>query len=248
MRLDRLLADSGYGTRNDVKKIIRKGSVLVNGASVYDPSFHVNANDKVEAEGKTVYLHDDTSSGFLYFICDKPDNMLTAMGDKRLPTVMDLIPVNYKTRNLSPVGRLDYHTTGLLVLTNDGERSHRLTSPSYDVPKTYRIEYEGAPLNEANIYEAANGMILKDTDEEIKLKPCRLVILPENTCEITLTEGKTHEIRRIISHWERTVKSLRRISIGPLSLPPDGNGSEGTVRQLSEDEIRSLRSAVEMDL
>ena len=132
MRLDRLLANSGLGTRSQVRDKISKGSVLVNGAVITDASFHVSENDSIIYDGEPINCQTK-----LYYLLDKPDGVLTAMEDKRLPCVADYIPSELMSKKLSPVGRLDYHTSGLLIITNDGELSHRLQSPKYEVPKIY---------------------------------------------------------------------------------------------------------------
>ena len=236
MRLDKLLADCKYGTRTDVKKIIRSGSVLINGVSASDPSVHVTKDDLVTVNGTPVSHREN-----LYYIVDKPDNMLTAMEDKRLPTVSDLIPENIKTRGLSPVGRLDYHTTGLLILTNDGELSHRITSPVYDLEKRYAVTYEGAELTDDNVREAKKGITLTDTDTPVKLKGCELILTDKNTCELVLREGKTHEVRRIISYFGRSVITLRRVSVGPLVLTEE---KPGMIREMTPEEERAIKTSV----
>jgi len=219
MRLDKLLADSGYGTRTEVKKLISKKCVEINGKIVTDSGFKATLDDDIRVKGESVCTKKN-----LYFIFDKPDEVLTAMEDKRLPNVGDFIPENLSGRKLSPVGRLDYHTTGLLIITNDGELSHRLTSPKYNIPKIYKVSYDGPALGQEHIDEARSGIKLTDTDQVIELKPSVLELASDNVCYITLTEGKTHEVRRIISHWGRQVLSLRRVSLGPISLEEENPG------------------------
>lgn len=233
MRLDKTLANSGYGTRSEIKDLIRHGKVLVNGNVIKDAGYKVSENDVVTLLGQEAKIKDK-----LYFIFDKPDEVLTAMEDKRLPTVADFIPANLKNKKLSPVGRLDYHTSGLLIITNDGELSHRLTSPKYNVPKVYRVVYDGEPLTNAHVEEAQNGITLTDTDDIIKLKPSKLDLISDNCCELTLYEGKTHEVRRIIAHWNRSVLELRRIKLGNLSLL---DSKPGDLRELTEEELSTLK-------
>lgn len=233
MRLDRLLANSGCGSRNDVRAIIKKGRVAVNGNIITDPSAHVSESDDLLVDGAPL-----KTASKLYYIFDKPDGVLTAMEDKRLPTVSDYIPSNLKNLKLSPVGRLDYHTTGLLVITNDGELSHRLTSPKYEIPKVYRVVFEGDPVNEDEIRECAEGVTLTDTDTPVKLRPCRIVPVDDNICEITLYEGKTHEVRRLMAHFDKSITELRRISIGDIRLPSDS--VPGTLKRLDDVEIAVL--------
>ncbi|SEV91508.1 ribosomal small subunit pseudouridine synthase A [Ruminococcaceae bacterium KH2T8] len=236
MRLDRLLANSGCGTRNEIRVLIKKGKVTVNGQTVTDPSVHVSESDDISIAGETTRL-----ASKLYYMFDKPDNVLTAMEDKRLPTVSDFIPANLKHLKLSPVGRLDYHSTGLLIITNDGELSHRLTSPKYEIPKLYRVRYEGTPITDADIKETAEGVTLTDMDTPVKLKPSKMVRISDDTCEITLYEGKTHEIRRLMAHFEKSVIELRRIKIGDLSLPEDS--VPGTLTRLTDEQTDMLLKA-----
>lgn len=236
MRLDRLLANSGCGSRNDVRSMIKKGCVTVNGTVITDPSAHISESDTLLIDGTPV-----RTASKLYFIFDKPDGVLTAMEDKRLPTVNDYIPANLKNLKLSPVGRLDYHTTGLLIITNDGELSHRLTSPKYEIPKVYRVRFQGDPVTEYEAEECRKGVTLTDTDTPVRLRPCNMVPTGDDSCEITLYEGKTHEVRRLMAHFDKSVIELRRVSIGSIKL---SEGSEpGTLMELSDDEISSLLRA-----
>lgn len=234
MRLDKTLANSGYGTRTEVKEIISIGKVQVNGTVIKDPGFHVKDNDEITIGGSEATIKDK-----YYLVLDKPDGVLTAMEDKRLPHVGELLPDNLKNKKISPVGRLDFHTTGLLILTNDGELSHRLTSPNYGIPKTYEVTFDGSPLTSKEKEEALNGMVLRDKEPHVKLRPSILQYFEDkNTARITLKEGKTHEVRRIFAQWERPVITLRRISLGPISL--DGNNE--LLRELTSDEVKALKN------
>ena len=233
MRLDRLLANSGCGTRSSVKEAVAKGKVTVNGNIVKDPSFKVTEEDDITCFGESV-----GTGSFLYFVFDKPDEVLTAMEDKRYKCVGDYITGDLKGKHLSPVGRLDYHTTGLLIITNDGDLSHKITSPKYKIPKEYLVTFEGEPMGEDIAEDLKRGITLTDMDKPVKLAPCTLKVIDDITCIITLTEGKTHEVRRIISHYGRTVSSLRRISIGPLRLE---SVNPGGLKKLTKDEITQLK-------
>lgn len=234
MRLDRALSNSGYGTRSDVRTLIKKRKVTVNGEVVTDPSMHISDTDSIGIEGEDRRLKDK-----LYFIFDKPDEVLTAMEDKRYKNVGDFIPPEIRNLKLSPVGRLDYHTTGLLIITNDGDLSHRITSPKYEIPKVYRVTYEGKTLTEEEIREAEEGVTLTDMDKPVKLRPCKIDKVSEDTVNITLYEGKTHEVRRLISHFGRQVISLRRISIADIRLPEDS--VPGTLYEMTEEQIEGLK-------
>lgn len=234
MRLDRALSNSGYGTRNDVRTLIKKRKVTVNGEVVTDPSMHISDNDTIEIEGA-----DTSIKSKLYYIFDKPDEVLTAMEDKRLPNVGDFIPAEIKNLKLSPVGRLDYHTTGLLIITNDGDLSHRITSPKYEIPKVYTVTYDGKKLTQDEIKEAEEGITLTDMDKPVKLRPCKMEVVSEDTVNITLYEGKTHEVRRLISHFGKQVVTLRRIKIADIELPEDS--VPGTLYEMTEEQTAELK-------
>lgn len=234
MRLDRLLANSGYGTRSEVKDLIRKGLVTCDGRIIKDPGAHVDITAVIHIGQDKATIRER-----IYLLLDKPDCMLTASEDKRLPSVGDLIPPDLKSKKISPVGRLDYHTTGLLILTNDGELSHRLTSPKYAVEKVYRVAYEGSAFTGEEVSLLSKGITLVEQSGPVKLAPCRMDLYDNNICELTLTEGKTHEVRRIISHFGRTVTELRRIKLGCVILD---TCEPGSLRELTEDEVSGLRS------
>lgn len=243
MRLDKILADSGFGTRSEVRKLIVRGNAVVNGKIIRDASFKVSPEDELTCFGKPVKIHEGKT--YYYLLFDKPDEVLTAMEDSRLGCVGDHVEDRYKNRGVSPVGRLDYHTTGLLILTNDGELSHRLTSPSYGIPKTYMVCFEGTPLTDEDIAKAASGITLTDTDSPVRLKPCEITREGENRAKIILTEGKTHEVRRIMAHFGKEVISLRRIGIASLFL--EESSVPGDLRELTSEEILLLKQAVRLD-
>ena len=232
MRIDKVLANSGYGTRSGVKDMIAAGMVRVNGNVVKDPGLHVSDSDEISVDGVEFDRRD-----YLYYVFDKPDEVLTAMEDKRYKCVGDFIPGDLKGKHLSPVGRLDYHTTGLLIITNDGELNHKLTSPRYGISKQYKVEYQGGCLPAEAVRELAAGITLTDMDKPVKIAPCTLEITDDHTCILTLTEGKTHEVRRIISHYGRQVVTLRRIAVGGLTLDEE---APGKLRPLSKEEIELL--------
>lgn len=242
MRLDKILADSGFGTRSEVRKLISRGNAVVNGKVVRDASCKLGPEDELTCFGKPVEIHEGKS--FYYLLLDKPDEVLTAMEDSRLPNVGDLIEDRYKNRGVSPVGRLDYHTTGLLILTNDGEMSHRLTSPSYGISKTYLVRFSGNPLTDEEIAKAGSGITLTDTDVPVRLKPCEIVREAEDQARIILTEGKTHEVRRIMAHFGKEVISLRRIGIASLFLSE--KSAPGDLRELTSEETDLLKKAVRL--
>ena len=242
MRLDRLIANSGIGTRSAVRSIISHGSVQVNGAVVTDTSFHVKETDSITIDGQEINLQTK-----LYFLLDKPDGVLTAMEDKRLPCVADYIPSELKSKKLSPVGRLDFHTSGLLIITNDGELSHRLQSPKYEVPKIYMATFRGLAWTEEEINTVASGFTIRDKGYSEQIAPAELkVIEPAQDglarALLTLHEGKTHEVRRIFAHFNKEVLELRRLELAGVKIE-EGLDSCGTFRPLTQDELDLLFEA-----
>ena len=205
MRLDKMLANSGLGTRSEVRALIAGGAVSVNGTIARKGDLQVTENDEVICNGNPV-----SSDEHLYFLLDKPDEVLTAMEDPRLPHVGEFIPDNLRGRKLSPVGRLDYHTTGLLIITNDGTLSHRLQSPKYKINKIYLVNYDGPEWTDAEIEAVSAGVTLTDMDQPVKLSPSEVRPHGKGTAYITLTEGKTHEVRRIFAKFNKEVTALRR--------------------------------------
>ena len=245
MRLDRLLANSGLGTRSQVRDKITKGGVSVNGTVVTDAAYHVSESDSIIYGGQEINCQTK-----LYYLLDKPDGVLTAMEDKRLPCVADFIPSELKSKKLSPVGRLDFHTSGLLIITNDGELSHRLQSPRYEVPKVYLATYKGQDWTEDEIRTVASGFAIRDKGYSEQIAPAELnVIEPVQAgyglALLTLHEGKTHEVRRIFAHFSKEVTALRRIGLAGIKISEDINEC-GTFRPLTEDELGMLFDATGM--
>lgn len=240
MRLDRTLANSGLGTRSSVRSLIASGGVAVNGVIAKDPGMQVKETDKLTLNGSEIGIKDN-----LYFLFDKPDSVLTAMEDPRLPCVGNFIPDELKGKKLAPVGRLDYHTTGLLIITNDGELSHRLQSPKYHIAKRYRVTFTGPGWTDKEIKEVASGVTLTDMDKPVKTAPAELSAIEDNTAEITLYEGKTHEVRRIFAHFGKEVTALRRISLANIVIGKSADDT-GSIRELSDGEVAGLKSAVRL--
>ena len=242
MRIDRLLANSGYGTRSQIKNMIRGGRVRFRGDIVFDSGLSIKDDQisLVSLDGMPV-----TSSRYLYIALHKPSGYLTALEDSRLPTIADLIPQELLYKGLAPVGRLDYNTTGLLLLTNNGTLAHRLTSPKWHVEKTYLVTYSGAPLTEEICRLFAEGMILNEPDHEReKLAPAKLVLSTGSTCRLTLTEGKSHQVKRMIAAVDRSVTALHRESTAGITL---AQGPEsGHYRNLTDSEIDILFAAAEL--
>jgi len=236
MRLDRCLANSGYGSRQEIKKAIRLGLVQVNGETVQDCGFSVDDHlqDNIVIDGKPARLR-----RHIHLMMNKPAGLITAMDDPRLPTIADLIPAELRQTGLFPVGRLDRDATGLLLLTNDGTLGHRLASPRWEVWKTYRVTVEGCPFTDQDPAVFAAGLILPDGQV---CRPAKLDILGSSEAQLTIHEGKYHQVKRMMLGTGRKGVSLHRQSIGSLIL--DEKIAPGEVRELTEQEQKALYELV----
>ena len=232
MRLDKFLADMGLGTRSEVKKDIRKGLILVNGTPIRTPEYKIDIQkDQVTAKGQPVsYAKQE------YYMLNKPAGVISATTDKKEKTVLDLIGEKQR-KDLFPVGRLDKDTEGLLLITNDGELAHRLLSPKKHVDKVYYVRVQGE-LAEEDIRRLAEGI---DIGEEKLTLPARLVIRKNgqfSEAEITIQEGKFHQVKRMFHALGKEVVYLKRLSMGTLVL--DGNLKPGEYRKLTKEERDGL--------
>jgi len=234
VRLDKLLSAAGYGSRKDMKKLIRLGTVTVNGKVVKNSALHVNLpDDTVVVDGCAVDYKE-----FVYLMLNKPSGYISATEDINEPTVLDLVPPNYGHYNIFPVGRLDKDTEGLLLLTNDGKLAHDLLSPKKHVPKTYFVEVDGVVTKE-HVDEFSEGIVLEDG---YKTLPADLNILEKgktSKVELTIYEGKFHQVKRMFASKGLKVLYLKRLSMGKLQL--DINLSPGNVRELTPAELELLR-------
>ncbi|MCJ8009540.1 pseudouridine synthase [Lederbergia wuyishanensis] len=237
MRIDKLLSNIGYGSRKEVKKILKNGNVTVNGDIVKDAKFHVNPNvDTVFLFGEQVYYRE-----FIYLMMNKPAGVISATEDERDKTVIDLLNDEEVIFNPFPVGRLDKDTEGLLILTNDGKLAHQLLSPKKNVPKTY-FAVINSPVTEEDVEAFANGVTL---DDGYETKPGKLKIIKAGSysdIELTITEGKFHQVKRMFEAIGKKVVYLKRISMGPIEL--DNTLENGKYRELTEVEVQQLKNFV----
>ena len=231
-RLDKFLCDSGAGTRSQVKVILKSGAVTVDGIPVKDGSVKIDPNKSV------VCLRGQTLGGKkrTVLMLHKPAGYVTATEDKNDPTVMDLIPAEYRHLELKPVGRLDKATEGLLLFTNDGDLLHRLISPKKEVPKVYYACHEGTATAE-DVAAFREGLVLRDG---LHCLPAILQPLGAGESLITVCEGKYHQVRRMMASREMTVLYLQRRQEGNLTL---GDLPLGQVRLLTDEEIAELDQA-----
>jgi len=226
-RLDRFLAHALDISRTDAQKLVRRERVTVAGELVKDPSMHVVG--EVELDGDPVIAF-----GRVVLMMHKPTGILSATRDPSDRTVLDLVPKLLKPRDLSPIGRLDKDTTGVLLLTNDGQLNHRLTHPKRHVPRTYRVTFEDGLESDA-VARVAAGLTLEDGTE---LMPAMLERLSETEARLVLHQGVYHQVKRMIAVLGGTVTALHREGFGPLAL--EASLAPGQVRALTDAEIASL--------
>ncbi len=240
IRLDRWLSALAVGSRSEGKEMIRRGRIGVNGETARDPGMSVDPDqDRLTVDGR------ETDGRLVrHVVMNKPAGLLTAARDRKQPTVMDLLPPVYASLSCMPVGRLDKDTTGVLLLTTDGEMNHRLLSPARHVDKVYRARVAGR-IGEEAIRAFAAGLDLGD----FTAMPARLEILgsgeEESLAEVTVAEGKFHQVKRMFEAVGHPVYALDRIRFGPLGK--DSALREGAWRELREEEVRALREAAGMN-
>lgn len=228
-RLDKFLCDSGAGTRSEVKQKIKSGCAAVNGKTEKDPG------RKIQPGVDMVTLYGQLCGGWrrVVLMMNKPEGYVTANHDESQKTVMELLPEEYRSLDVNPVGRLDKATEGLLLFTNDGELLHRLISPKKEVPKIYYARHEGT-AGEADIVAFREGLTLADGT---KCLPALLEPIAAGESRITVREGKYHQVRRMMASRGMTVLYLERQQEGSLTLD---SLPRGKVRELSEAEIAAL--------
>ena len=229
-RLDKFLCDSGAGTRSQVKLILKAGRVTVDGVTVRDNSL------KIDPDRQAVCLDGSPLGGKrrVVLMLNKPAGYITATEDPKEPTVMQLLPEQYRHMELKPVGRLDKATEGLLLFTNDGDLLHRLISPKKEIPKIYYARHEGTATAE-DIQAFSAGLELRDglICLSAKLEP-----LGPGESLITVCEGKYHQVKRMFASIGNKVVALRRVKMGGLDLDP--TLSEGECREITAEEIEMM--------
>lgn len=232
MRLDKFLSEMGVGTRSEVKAYLKKGQVTLNGEIVKKPEVKIDENND-----KVCYLGQVLSyEAVQYFLLNKPAGCVTATRDHLSDTVMSFLPENRRD-DLFPVGRLDKDTEGLLLITNDGQLAHELLSPRKHVDKTYFAVIDGE-VREEHKQLFQDGLNIGDEDLTL---PAKLNILKSgetSEIELTIHEGRFHQVKRMFEAIGTKVTYLKRISMGPLTL---GDLQPGKVRVLTDEELDALR-------
>jgi 16S rRNA pseudouridine516 synthase len=232
-RLDKILSNMGCGSRKEIKDMAKKGMIKVDEIVVKDPSQHVDPNkQEIVVNGEVITYRDK-----VYLMLHKPPGVISATEDSREETVVDLMP-EYKHFSLFPVGRLDKDTEGLLLLTNDGKLAHELLSPKKHIPKLYFAKIKGV-VGSNDVLAVEEGIVL---DDGYKTLPGQLEIIQAgdiSEIQITIHEGKFHQIKRMFAALDKEVIYLKRLAMGRLQL--DDNLAIGHYRELSEEELQLLK-------
>lgn len=234
LRIDKMLANLGYGSRKEVKQLLKSGAVKIDDVIVKDAKQHVDTNKQtVTLNGEVIEYRE-----FIYLMMNKPQGVLSATEDSAGETVIDLLELEDQVYEPFPVGRLDKDTEGLLLITNDGQLAHRLLSPKKHVPKTYFAVIDQEVTHE-DVKAFAEGVTL---DDGYGAKPGELKILKSgirSDIELTITEGKFHQVKRMFEAVGKKVIYLKRISMGPLPL--DETLELGEYRELTDEEVELLK-------
>jgi 23S rRNA pseudouridine2605 synthase len=229
MRLAKYLAHSGVASRRASETIIAGGRVTVDGSVITDPARDVDDLNIVKVDGKRVKTegHDR-----VVYLLHKPPNVVSTVKDpQHRRTIVSLVP---SEERLYPVGRLDYDTTGLILLTNDGDLAHRMTHPSFEVPRTYRARVKNSPVHEPAMRALRDGVELEDG----VTAPAKVRKIGSNHLELTIREGRKRQVKRMLEEVGHPVLSLERVAFGPLRL---GELEMGAYRELTKAEIEHLR-------
>lgn len=232
LRLDKLLADTGRWSRKEARELLRQGRIICDGVVTRQPDCKMDPErDEIRVDGELLRW-----SAHCYLMLNKPAGYLSATEDRSAPTVLDLVPPELRKPGLAPVGRLDKDTTGLLLLTDDGQLAHALLSPRRHVDKVYLASVDGAP-SEADCRAFQAGIVLGDGT---KCLPARLELLEPGLCRVTVREGKFHQVKRMLASRGLPVQALKREAMGPLTL--DEGLAPGEIRPLTKEELDALRS------
>ena len=229
-RLDKILSHLNYGSRKEVKNLIRKGFVLVNGKTIFDDDFKVDPiNDEI-----TIFNNTIEYNKYVYIMLNKPKDYISATYDPRYKTVIDLVS-EYQKMGIFPVGRLDIDTEGLLILTNDGQLAHNLLSPSKHVNKTYYVEFSGE-FKDSYYNDFEKGIKIDDYITE----PAKVILLDKNKAHCIIHEGKFHQVKKMFQALNMEVTYLKRVKFKNLEL--DNSLGLGEYRMLSLEEIEDLKN------
>lgn len=234
-RIDKILSNFGFGTRKEIKGLVKNGLVTVDGVKVKDPGEHVDPSvSRIEANGELLIYRE-----FVYVMMNKPKGVISATHDNKLTTALDILPSKFQCFDLFPAGRLDIDTEGLLLLTNDGQLAHEILSPKKHVPKRYYADVFGIVTKE-DIEAFQQGVIL---DDGYKTLPAKLIIIESgevSKIELVIYEGKFHQVKRMFESVGKKVIYLKRIEMGKLRL--DENLKPGECKELTKDQVELLKA------
>ena len=236
MRLDKYLADMGLASRKELKQIIKSGRVTVNGIAAAVPEMKVSDSDSICFDGQELSYRQ-----FHYYMLNKPAGVLSVTEDRKQGTVLDLVSPQMRRLGLFPVGRLDKDTCGLLLLTDDGDFSHRVISPKSGVEKLYYARVDGEPTA-ADVKAFEEGIVLGDGTVCL---PAKLRLLGGSECLVTVMEGKYHQVKRMLASRGKPVLELKRLRIGELEL--DESLAPGEYRELTEDDLCKVLKGANME-
>ncbi len=229
-RIDKIIASQGQYSRKEVKALIAKKRIAVDGRVVSSSSEKADPlTTQISIDGKSLAFKRN-----LYLMLHKPKGYVSATEDRDHPTVLELVPQEYRGRNLFPAGRLDRDTTGLMIITDDGALAHNILAPKKHVPKLYHVELD-IPVTEEMRLGFSDGVMLNDGVS----KAADLIKTGEKTAEVTLREGRYHQIKRMFGCFGAEVLELKRLGMGRLTLPEDL--AEGKCREMSEEELALLQ-------
>ena len=230
-RLDKAIGSQTNYSRKDIKDLVKKKQVLVNGEIVLKSDIKVDVSkDKIVILGEELFF-----KKYIYLMLNKPKGYVSATEDKNDKTVLDLVPDEYRHRNLFPAGRLDKDTTGLMIITDDGEFAHNILSPKKHISKTYNVTID-IEMNEDMVLGFSDGVNLSDAE----CKSAILEITGKSTGRVILTEGRYHQIKRMFGCFGAKVVELHRTKMGNFSLPNDLE--LGMCREFTEEELKQVRS------
>lgn len=228
-RIDKIIASQGVYSRSEVKKLIQQKKIKVNGEIITSPNMKIDAaNAKILIDNETLMIKEH-----IYLMLNKPEGYVSATKDGKEKTVLDLVPNEYRNREVFPAGRLDKNTTGLMIITDDGKMAHNILAPKKHISKKYEVTID-IPVTE----EMKNGF--KDGIDLIdgKCKSSDMVITGQYTAEVILTEGRYHQIKRMFGCYGAKVTKLHRTQMGKLELPKDL--APGETRELTPEELEKL--------
>lgn len=231
-RLDKMISSRTGLSRKETKAEISSGKVKVNGIIIRSPEHKVSETDEIFLGERKI-----NGKAHSYLVLHKPKGYVSATEDPDQPTVLELVPESLMRNGLFPAGRLDKNTTGLMIITDDGDFAHRILSPRKHVPKKYAVTLD-IPVTEEMKKGFAEGIMLSDGI----CKTAELIITGTNTCDVTISEGRYHQIKRMFGCYKAEVVELHRLSMGGFFLPEDL--PEGECRELTEEEISQIESRV----